>query len=531
MSQTTKTPKSVYVILAAGAILGAAATASILGGYAVGRAHAQKQNFSTRAIGNVSAENLAMMRNLDSSFAGLAEYIAPSVVTIQVSGGSGSDVFGRRMGSVQGEGSGVIIRSDGWILTNDHVAGGFDKVTVVLNDGRKFQGTVRRSEQSDLAVVKIDAKDLPTVQFADSNRVRPGQFAIAVGAPFGLESSVTIGHVSALSRQTSIGDNRMGQRDYPDLIQTDASINMGNSGGPLLDIEGRVIGINTAIYSGTGGSVGIGFAIPANQARLTADALIEKGKVVRGYLGVAPENIKEFQKKELGVSEGAYIGAFGDSSVASPARVAGIKEGDVITRIGGLAVTNQADLRNAMLRYSPGETVAVEFVRAKQRKTVNVKLIDPPKATARRVAPNSNGGGSPEEPLESPDGFQFPDFGDLMPKSGDGQAESKVPPVREGKARLGVNIGPIDETQRKQFHIPADVQGVVVAAVEPGSVAEKIGLKTGDVLQRIGSVDIRSMDDVTKAMADVKWGDTRTVKYARFGANMKFDQTVDVLFK
>ena len=358
MSNTIKTPKSAYIILGVGVALGGLATASILGGYTVGKAYAQKAAVNT--VGNLSAENMTMLRNMDASFAGLADYIEPAVVNIRVQSKGGTDMFGNRLGQIGGEGSGVIIRPDGWILTNDHVVGGMDKVTVTLYDGREFPGTVRRSDYSDLAVVKIEAKGLPNVQFADSNRVKQGQFAIAVGSPFGLENSVTIGHVSALSRDSMIGDARTGtQRIYPDLIQTDAAINQGNSGGPLLDIEGRVIGINTAIFSGTGGSVGIGFAIPANQARLTAEALIEKGKIVRGFFGVDPVNLKEFQKADLGVTEGALIKDFGESNMASPARTAGLKEGDVITKIGGLNVTNHGDLRNAMLRYGPGETVSV----------------------------------------------------------------------------------------------------------------------------------------------------------------------------
>lgn len=530
MSNTIKTPKSAYIILGIGVALGTLATASILGGYTVGKAYAQRSTIKT--IGNLSTENMAMLRNMDASFAGLAEYIEPAVVNIRVQSKGGTDMLGNRLGQVGGEGSGVIIRPDGWILTNDHVVGGMDKVTVTLNDGREFPGTVRSSDYSDLAVVKIEAKGLPNVQFADSNRVKPGQFAIAVGSPFGLENSITIGHVSALSRDTMIGNPQAGsQRVYPDLIQTDAAINQGNSGGPLLDIEGRVIGINTAIFSGTGGSVGIGFAIPANQARLTAEALIEKGKIVRGFFGVDPTNLKEFQKAELGVTDGALIKSFGESNMASPARTAGLKEGDVITKIGGLLITNHGDLRNAMLRYGPGESVSVEYVRNKARKTVSVKLVAPPKPPTTRE-PQRSGDGN-EDQFNSPNGNpNFPDLNEMFPR---GQAEppveGKVPPVREGKAKLGVGIDILSPTNRSQFHVPASMSGVVITSVEPGSVADRLGLKIGDVIQKIGDQTIASPDDVSKAMANVKWGDSKRLKYSRFGDKMQMSNETDAIFR
>ncbi|MEQ1830922.1 MAG: trypsin-like peptidase domain-containing protein [Pirellula sp.] len=530
MSNTIKTPKSAYIILGVGVALGTIATASILGGYTVGKAYAQRT--SIRTIGNISGENMAMLRNIDGSFAGLAEYIEPAVVNIRVQSSGGTDMFGNRLGQVGGEGSGVIIRPDGWILTNDHVVGGMDKVTVTLNDGREFSGTVRRSDYSDLAVVKIDAKELPSVQFADSNRVRPGQFAIAVGSPFGLENSVTIGHVSALSRDSRIGDDRTGtQRVYPDLIQTDAAINQGNSGGPLLDIEGRVIGINTAIFSGTGGSVGIGFAIPANQARLTAEALIEKGKIVRGFFGVDPANLKGFQKAELGVSEGALIKSFGESNMQSPARTAGLKEGDVITKIGGLTIASHADLRNAMFRYGPGETINVEYVRNKVRHTVSVKLSAPPAPPTTPIRPKIGGHGNDQlnVPNESP---TFPDLDQMFPKGQlEPQPEGKVPPVREGKARLGVTIEALTATNRTQFHVPKDVNGVTITSVEPGSVAAKLGLKIGDVIQMIGDQTVTSPEDVAKALTGVKWGDSKRLRYSRYGAQMQMTNEVDALFR
>src|SRR5436305_7849869 len=199
---------------------------------------------------------MTMLRAHDNSFASLAQYIEPSVVHITSEGTHDSDILGRRVGEVKGVGTGVVFRKDGWIITNDHVVAGFDTVKVVLADGREFPGTVRRAPDNDIAVVKINANNLVPAQFGDSGRMRVGQFAMAVGSPFGLDETVTIGHVSAMNRSDQvIPDERapLGYRAYSDLIQTDAPINMGNSGGPLINVDGQVIGINSAIYSGTGG--------------------------------------------------------------------------------------------------------------------------------------------------------------------------------------------------------------------------------------------------------------------------------------
>lgn len=524
-SNPIKTPRKVYLILAAGAAIGAIGAAAILRGPVIPKAFADKT--VARPVGDLSSENMAMLRNLNESFAGLSEYISPAVVAIKVEGSRETDVLGRRMPTESGEGSGVIIRKNGWILTNDHVVGGFKDVTVVLNDGREFKGKVTSSDYSDLAVVKIEADNLPTVTFADSNQVRVGQFAIAVGSPFGLENSVTIGHVSALGRDSAIGDPRSGVRTYPDLIQTDAAINRGNSGGPLLDIDGRVIGINTAIFSQTGGSVGVGFAIPANQARLTAEMLMDKGRIVRGYMGMVPENVKLFRQRELGIEGGAAIAQFAEGEAKSPARDAGLKAGDIVLRIGDISIKGQHDVRNAMLVYGPGETVKVEFLRGKDRKTADVRLAD---ATKEQVAPlrrAQNGEEAPQRqnPLQDFPDLQIPEAPEQNP------LEDRVPPVREGQARLGVTIEPITEAVRKEFNIPSNVSGVIVRSVEDDSVASRAGLRPGDVINRIGSTEIRSESDIRRAMSGVKWGDSRQVRTTRYTANGLMSKDATVTFE
>ncbi len=456
-------------------------------------------------------ETLNELKSLDHAFQRLAEFAAPAVVSIKTQGKSEYSMTGDKQ-QIEGEGSGVILRSDGWIITNDHVVADFDKVTVILHDGREFQGTVRRAPECDIAVVKIDAKDLPTLPFADSSQVHVGQLAMAVGAPFGLENSVTYGHVSATGRLNTIPDQRTGSvRRYYDLLQTDASINMGNSGGPLINVDGQVIGINSAIYSLTGSSSGIGFAISSNLARTLADTLIEKGKVTRSYAGLRPENLKEFEQKELKISAGAIL-----REVVSdgPAADAGLKAGDVVTQIGTLPVANEVDLRNAMFRYAPGTSVPFEIVREGQHKTLEVKLEELP-AEQRMLNPTNR-----------------PQFGvPGVPNLPDVQGTPDQP-NRTGKAQLGVQVQSMSEVLRKQFHIPTDEQGAVIMTVSPDSVASGLNLQPGDVIEAIGERKIRSADDLVETVGALKMGDQRSVSYARFGENnVTTRATVDVSFK
>ena len=515
--------------IAAGAAIGVIATASVLNRVGISSAQADPVE-QAKPIGNISTESMAALRDLDASFASLVDFVEPAVVHIRVQSKGGVDQFGRRTGNVGGEGSGVIIRPDGWILTNDHVVGGMDKVTVVLNDGRDFPGTVRRAndEQNDIAVVKIDAANLPTARLGDSSKVKAGQFAIAIGSPFGLENSVTIGHISALGRMSQVQDQMGGGRAYSNMIQTDAPINPGNSGGPLINIDGEVIGVNTSILGGSsmfgqGGNVGIGFAIPSNQARLIAEMLIEKGKVIRAYMGVQPENLKEFEKKDLGVEGGAILR---DVPSEGPAAAAGIKKDDIVVRIGTYKIQDQQDLRNAMFRFAPGESVPVEVVRNKETKTVTVKLADVPKQATAKVQQN-DGENGPQglDPREFFKQFDGPGMPEIPEDNGD------VPPVREGKAKLGVQVAEITADARKEFSIPAATTGVVVLSVQPGSVAQKMGLKAGDVIESFDGKKLSKPEDLVSAMSTVNWGDTKSFKFSRFGKNSQATQESSFTFK
>ncbi|MCA1946907.1 MAG: trypsin-like peptidase domain-containing protein [Armatimonadetes bacterium] len=469
-------------------------------------------------IAGVATNGLDALRQLDQTFADLVTHLEPSVVHIRTESKASPDgMFD--FGGVSGVGSGVVYRSDGWIVTNDHVVNGFDKVTVVLSDGREFPGKVVRTGDRtlDIALVKIDAKDLKAARFGDSRSVRPGQFAIAIGSPFGLENSVTIGHISALARTSQVGDPRLGDyRVYSDLIQTDAPLNQGNSGGPLLNINGEVIGINSAIYSRTGANAGVGFAIPSNIVRLVADTLIEKGKIVRGYLGLVPENLKPYQLKEKGISGGAVVAELPPDG---PAAKAGLRKDDVILRIESMAIANQQDVRNAMLRYGPGSKVQIEALRGSQRVTVTATLGSVPQEQVAMSAPNASGQ-TPRLPrvferlpedLLKPFGNPFGDEGPNAEAPG-----PDVPPLRTGQAELGVSLVDPSAEVRARYGIPDKVQGAVVTDVKPGSVAARIGIKPGSVIQSFDGKPIRNAEDLAQAMKGVKWGDTKQIRFSRY---------------
>jgi len=521
---TNKQGKSAYLMLGLGVVVGGFAVASLP--RIIPSVHAQ-QSAMARPIAGISTENMAMLRNLDNSFASLADYAQPSVVHIESKSTHETDMFGQRMGAIGGVGSGVVFRPDGWIMTNDHVVAGFETVTVTLNDGRSFPGTVRRAPDSDLAMVKINADNLPAAQFGDSAKVRPGQFAMAVGSPFDFDNSVTIGHISALGRENHVADSRApnGVRLYADMIQTDAAINMGNSGGPLINIDGQVIGINSAIYSQTGGSMGIGFAIPSNEARMIGETLIEKGKVTKAFLGLVPASLKEYQKKELGLTNGALVMA---ETNDTPAAMAGIKEKDVIVRIGTFPIRNEEDVRDSMFHFAPGDKVDVEVVRNGKHSTLNVKLGDPvayQKANAQKSPQLKDDGGDQSMPF--PD---IKDFGNRPNPFSGTPGPSDEKPLRTGKAKLGVTVEPMSASLRQQFNIPANIDGAVVTTVAPGSVAEGVGLQPGSVIKQIGSKTIHNAQDVFDAMTNVKWGDSVQISYSTFSNNMTMSRSEKVTF-
>jgi len=379
----------------------------------------------------------------------------------------------------EASGSGVIIRTDGYILTNDHVVAGSDKVTVRLQDGREFVGKVMRDFRSDLALIKIDASNLPAAELADSDKVNVGQWAIAFGSPFGLSDTMTHGVISSTHRQEAIGSGS-DARYYSSLLQTDASINPGNSGGPLVDVYGRVVGINVAIESPSGTSAGIGFAIPSNTARYIADSLISKGSVTRGYLGLSPAALTYDYQQRYGVKAGALVTSVVDGT---PAAQAGFQVEDVIVRFNGKAVQDDAAFRDLVSRTAPGTRVPVEVRRSGGEQTLQVTVgthADAPVAKA-------------DAPVDSQ------------------QAAAR--------GKLGVQIADadkLDDATRQQLNLNSDLKtGAVIVNVLPGSPAAEAGVRPGDVMLRLNGKSIANGEQLKQIAAGIASGASTTAVIRR----------------
>lgn len=464
--------------------------------------------------------NISSLKQLDDTFSALSEAASQAAVyiTTDTKDKSANDPMAMLQGGKSG--SGFIYRSDGWIVTNDHVVAGSDKVKVVLADGRELIGKVTQAndQQLDLAVIKVDEKDLPTLAFADSSKIRVGQIAMAIGAPFGLEDTVTIGHISAMGRPGLIPDPSTGKvRAYSGLIQTDASINPGNSGGPLIDINGDVLGINSAINSSSGASAGIAFAIPSNVVKVVADELIATGKFDRGMMGVDPRDLKPFEKKKLNLNGGAYAKGIQEGT---PASKSGIKQGDIITAIDNMPIAGEIDLRIAMYKHAPKQTVSVTYLHDGQTKTTNVTLEAPAVQPVQKMPQQQ------QNPFGNGEGDQL--FG--QPDQNGGQGDG-APEAQSGKPRLGVTVQQIDGTARQQYSLPNDQNGVVVSSVADGSFASKVNLQSGDVILSINGKSVSTVTDLTDSMASVKWGDQVTLKFTRFANGKPTQFTVTVPFK
>jgi serine protease Do len=438
---------------------------------------------SSKAPVIVSDSPLSRDSKFNTSFSSIVKKAAPSVVNISTTKTIKRDprfdyfqndpFFRRFFGDPNGRGgrmapqkqsslgSGVIVTSDGYILTNNHVVDGADEIKILLAKGKKeYDGKiVGRDPRSDIAVVKIEASDLPAATLADSDKVEVGDVALAIGSPFGLSQTVTMGIVSA------VGRGGMNIEEYEDFIQTDAAINPGNSGGALIDAEGRVIGINTAILSSSGGSVGVGFAVPVNQARGIMDQLIKDGKVQRGFLGVGIQDVTGPLAKHFDVPEGKGA-LISDVTAKSAAEAAGLKQGDVIVAVNGKEVADSRQLRLIVGQIAPGTTVKVKYVRDGKESTAEVKL------------------------KEKPDTAD----GDVEKAAGDSGED----------ALDGVAVSDINDEARAQLRLPENLKGAVIMEVDPSSPAYEAGLRAGDVIQEINQKPIRNADDAVKATQNVK---------------------------
>jgi len=351
-------------------------------------------------------------------------------------------------------GSGFIISNDGYILTNNHVVAGADEIKVKLSDSREYKAEIKGTDEKlDLAVLKIDVKEgLPVAKLGDSDAIQVGEWVMAIGNPFGLNQTVTAGIVSAMGRV-------IGSGPYDDFIQTDASINPGNSGGPLFNAEGKVIGINTAIVAG---GQGIGFAIPINMAKGVLPQLEEKGKVTRGWLGVAIQPVTPELAQSFGV-EGEKGALVADVTKDSPADKAGLKSGDIILEFDGKQILEMNNLPRLVAATPVGKKVKLKFLRNGKPESVAVTI----------------------EQLK--DGEEIVQPGAVQDRMG--------MTVRDLNAELAAQIG-VKETK-----------GVVVTAVKPGGVAEEAGIAAGDVIKEINGTKINSAVDFAKAISAHKKGE------------------------
>ncbi len=443
------------------------------------------------------------------SFADLVDAVRPAVVSVQVEaevsgggnnlrGGNGpqfdfqfpdlpedhplrrffdqfGDQFGGGQGGEQGSrprtymaaGSGFVVSADGYIVTNNHVVQDATKVTVSFDDGNEMDATViGTDERTDLAVLKVDATDLPYVEFADN--VRVGDWVVAVGNPFGLGGTVTVGIVSAQGRD-------IGGSSYGNFLQIDAAINTGNSGGPAFDLSGKVIGVNTAIYSPSGGNVGIAFAIPSGTVKQIVTQLIDKGSVTRGFLGVSIQDVNRDLATSLGLASprGALVT---EPTAGGPAERVGVSSGDVITAVDGQPISNALDLSRTIASKAPGTTVELTIWRNGAETTISVKL-------------------------------------DTLTEAQVAQAEEQQAPAQEEPAApqpssVGVTLVP-----------NSGGEGVLIQDVDPDSVAAQKGLAVGDTILEVNNQKVSTADEFETAITSVQAsGGTALIKAERNGA-------------
>lgn len=413
---------------------------------------------------------VAEAERVGQAFSEVAERVSPAVVSLRVEArqkatgfpfrffGRGPDEPEQDMGIARGNGSGVIIRASGEILTNHHVVKDATRIEVLLRDGRRFDGTVIGvDEATDLAIVRIKASGLPALSFADSKSVRVGQWVLAVGSPYGLDYSVTTGVVSA------IGRGGIGANEIEDYLQTDASINPGNSGGPLVNLRGDIVGINTMIV---GRGTGIGFAVPASLARNVVEQVLQSGTVRRAWIGVSFQELTPELGKQFGLADGK--GALVSTALADgPAAKAGIKPGDVIIGVDGDPIGASADLLRYVLGKRVGQKITLAVVRDGKKREVTVVTTQRPKQGGEAAAASREDSADKQRSPASDRGLQVRD---LTP---------------ELAQRLGIK----------------GRAGVVVASVDPGSPAERAGLRRGDRIVEADRKALQKVADLNAALA------------------------------
>lgn len=450
---------------------------------------------------SATPQTRSLLKQFSEAFGEAAEKVSSSVVTIyaerviQTRGSYGlpedalRDFFGEdflrrffgtpspREETRTSLGSGVIVTKDGYILTNNHVVEKAQKLRVVLNGDKAYEATVVGADPpTDVAVIKIKGEDFPAAKLGNSDECKIGQWVIAVGNPFSLAHTVTAGIISAKGRSS------VGLADYEDFIQTDASINPGNSGGALADLEGNVVGINTAITSPSGGNIGIGFAIPINMARQVMEALLSEGRVIRGYLAILPQDVDEDLARALRLksTKGSLVA---EVTPGGPADKAGIRQGDFIVGIDGKKLEDTTQLRNIVAMNKPGTPVRIKLIRDEQEIQVSAVLAEQPTGQ-ETYAPQ------PEQPRE------------------------------EAEKRLGLRVQTLTPGIAEQLGYQGE-HGVIVVEVLLGSAAEEARLQRGDLIKEVNRREVRTGQDFEREMRSLDSGDVAALLVRR-GSNSFF---------
>jgi serine protease Do len=429
------------------------------------------EKFTPAETPNVDLGSLDILQRLNDEYTRLFDAVVPSVVsitttkTVQRVPDPFEFFFGfgpnNRREKVTSLGSGFIVSKEGHILTNNHVVQGTEDIVVELNDGRQAKARVVGTDpQTDVAVLKIGLPNLMPLALADSDQVKVGQIVFAIGNPFGLRESVSQGIISARDRR-GISDSSV------EFFQTDTAINPGNSGGPLVDIKGEVVGINSVIYSESGGNQGIGFAIPSNLVRRTLKSIIEKGRVVKSYLGVSVQQVTKALAEQFRIDPPIGV-IVTEVDPGSPAEKAGIVRGDVIQKINGHEIRDGASVGNRIAEVDIGSTVSINLVRDGQPKTVSAQIVEQPAEIGGRLSRNN-----------TPKRFN-----------------------RGTKAFAGVEVRSLDSQLRSEANVPDETQGVFVMSVDPTSKVSQT-LQAGDIIQAINNRPITSADDFQKATEDL----------------------------